>query len=336
MKKKITKIIKVVFLALFFIMLAFFSYFFIGRTKEAEKIIWGANFSQKEAESLGLNWRDAYLAILDDLKAKKIRISSYWDLIEKEDGKYDFGDLDWQLKESEKRGAGIILAVGMKTPRWPECHIPEWARNQTLDIRNQKLLDYIKAVVERYKNSPAISMWQVENEAFFPFGNCPKPDKELLKKEIDLVKTLDSGSRKVIISDSGEWSLWLKAAKLGDEVGISIYRKVWFGEFGRYFKYPFPVVYYQKKVQLINKFFNKNVLCVELQAEPWGPGAVQDLEQSELEKTMNLEKFRANVEFARKTGLNEFYFWGPEWWYYMKTLKNDPSIWEEAKKLFQN
>ena len=51
---------------------------------------------------------------------------------------------------------------------------------------------------------------------------------------------------------------------------------------------------------------------------------------------MNLEQFKKNIEFAKKTGLKEFYLWGAEWWYWMKEKQNKPEIWNEAKKLFQD
>ena len=197
----------------------------------------------------------------------------------------------------------------------------------------QNLLDYIEEVVKRYKNSPAIWAWQVENEPFFPFGICPEPDKELLKKEIDLVKYLDGG-RPVIISESGEFPLWISAAKYGDIVGVTMYKKVWFEELNSYLYYPFPPIFYWRKAQLIKRIFNKEVICVELQAEPWGPKLVYDLSLAEQEKTMNLERFQKNIEFAKKTGLKEFYLWGAEWMYWLKEKQNKPEIWQEAKKLF--
>ena len=318
---------------LFLVLLVFISvaYFFVGRAKEAEKITWGVNFSQKHAENLGLDWKETYLALLDDLKAKNIKIASYWDLTESEEGKYNFEDLDWQIQEAEKREAKIILVIGQKTPRWPECHEPEWVKNQKSDIKNPKLLEYLDKIVNRYKDSPSIWAWQVENEPFFSFGKCPKFDKELFKREIDLVKSLDS--RPIIVSDTGEFSLWLKAAKYGDIVGTTLYKKVWFHELKNYVSYYFPPVFYWRKAQIIKKFFNKEVICVELQAEPWGP-TIYNLSLEEQQKTMNLEQFKQNIAFARKTGLKEFYFWGSEWWYWMKEKQNKPEIWEESRKLF--
>jgi len=51
--------------------------------------------------------------------------------------------------------------------------------------------------------------------------------------------------------------------------------------------------------------------------------------------TMDINHFRENIEFARKTGINTFYFWGAEWWYWMKEKQNHPEYWEEARYLFQ-
>lgn len=336
MKSKIKKIIKYLLLFfLLFIIISFF-YLFIGRAPEQEKINWGVNFSQKQAENLGLDWKETYLAFFNDLGAKNIKIAVYWDLIEKEEGKYNFEDLDWQIKKAEEKGVKLLLAIGQKTPRWPECHEPKWIKIQKSNIKNQKLLEYIGTIVERYRNSTAIWAWQVENEPFFPFGECPKPDENLLKKEIELVRTLDPQKRPVVISDSGEGSFWLRTAKLGDIVGVTLYRKVWSRELGIYLNYPFPPVFYWRKAQLVKKFFNKDVINVELQAEPWGPKASQDLTKEEREKTMSLEKFKENIEFAKKTGLKEFYLWGGEWWYWLKTKQNDKRIWNEAKLLFRS
>ena len=51
---------------------------------------------------------------------------------------------------------------------------------------------------------------------------------------------------------------------------------------------------------------------------------------------MNPKIFGQNVEYAKQTGLNKFYFWGVEWWYWMKTVQGQPEIWNEAKALFNS
>ena len=191
--------IKKIMLYILIFLLLVIIFFFVGKSSEAEKIVWGVNFSQKHAEGLGLNWQETYSALVDDLGAKNIKLATYWDLIESEEEQYNFEDLDWQIKTAEEKGAKLLLVIGMKTPRWPECHIPDWAKNLDKEKQQEKILDLIEKIVLRYRDSTAINMWQVENEPFFPFGECPWVDTEFLKKEIELVKFLDSQKRKILI-----------------------------------------------------------------------------------------------------------------------------------------
>jgi len=330
---KIRKILKIILSILGISFLIFFIFFFVGRAPKAEKITWGISFSQKQAELLKIPWKENYLAILDDLKAPAIKITAYWDLIEQKPDEYYFDDLDFQVKEAENRNVKIILTLGRKVPRWPECHIPDWAKNLNQQEQEKKLLEYLKKIVLRYQDSKMIWAWQVENEPFFPFGECPSISENFLKEEISLVKSSDYKNRPVIISDSGSSSFWIKTAELGDMVSISLYKKVWFHEFNAYVDYPFPGIFYWRKAQIIKTLFGKDVICGELQTEPWGPILLNDLSLEEQQKTMNLEQFRKNIELAKNTGFNQFYFWGAEWWYWMKTTQNQPEIWNEAKKL---
>jgi len=330
MKKNLKKVL----LSLLIFLLISVGYFFIGKPPQTEKITWGVSFSQKHAELLGLNWKETYLALLDDLRLKNIKLITQWDLIEPEKDQYKFEDLDWQIKTAEEKGAKLLLVIGMKTGRWPECHIPEWAKGLDEEKQQEKILNLVKEIVLRYRGRNSIWAWQVENEPFFPFGECPWSDINFLKKEIDLVKSFDAQKKPILISDSGEGSLWINAAKLGDIVGTTLYKKVWFRQLGNYVYYPFPPTFYWRKAQLIEKIFNKKVVVVELQAEPWGPKLLYESPLEEQEKTMNLERFKANIEFAKKTGLDTFYLWGGEWWYWMKEKQSQPEIWNEARKLF--
>lgn len=331
------KMLKLFIFILIILFLFFLYYFFLAKAPKPEKITWGINFSQMWAKALGLDWKETYLAILDDLGAKNIKLHTQWDWVEGKKGKYFFDDIDWQIKEAEKRNAKLIYVVGMKTGRWPECHIPDWAAGLSKQEQQNEILKYIKEVVIKYKNSKAIVYWQAENEPLFKFGECPWRDKEFLKKEVALIKSLDP-SRQVIVSDSGEQSLWFGAAQTGDIVGITLYRIVWadiVGKYGFYLKFPLPPLTYWRKAQIIEKFFGKKVINIELQAEPWTSEIFYDISQKEQEKSMSLEQFRKNIEYGKKTGLETFYFWGAEWWYWLKEVKSRPEIWNEAKNIFR-
>jgi len=337
------KFLKRFFLVLLVFILIFLGYLFVGKTEPAKEIVWGVNFSQKHSKDLGLDWKETYLALLDDLKVKNLKIAAHWDLIEPKKDEFYFNDLDWQIKKAEEKNVKVLLVIGMKTPRWPECHIPEWAANLKKEEQQKEILEMLKEIILRYKNSKAIFAWQVENEPFFPFGVCPWTDRKFLKQEIDLVKSLDpsplfgsksGGGRPIVISDSGEGSFWIRAAIYGDIAGTTMYRKVWFRQVGIYIQYPFPPIFYWRKAKIIKKLFKKNVICIELQAEPFGPKLLYDSPIEEQKKTMDLKRFKDNIKYAKKTGLKAFYLWGGEWWYWMKTKQNSPEIWNEAKKLW--
>jgi hypothetical protein len=49
---------------------------------------------------------------------------------------------------------------------------------------------------------------------------------------------------------------------------------------------------------------------------------------------MDLEQLQKNISYAKRTGLDTFYLWGSEWWYWLKEEKGESQIWQEIKKLF--
>src|SRR3989338_2175973 len=95
-----------------------FFYFFIGKAPKQTSITWGVDFSQMQAQSLGLNWKETYSAIIDDLGVKNIKIHTQWDWVEGREGSYYFDDIDWQLTQAKNKGVKIIYVVGMKSGRW--------------------------------------------------------------------------------------------------------------------------------------------------------------------------------------------------------------------------
>ncbi len=307
-----------------------------GCIPHKSQISYGITFSKKQSQDLGLDWKKNYLAILDDLKIKKIRLASYWDEVEPRPGNFNWADTDWQINEASKRNVEIILAVGGKLPRWPECHFPDWANQLTNEARKKAILNYIEKSVNRYKEQTQIIAWQVENEPFLiHFGECPEFRKEFLDQEIALVKNIDL--RPVIITDSGELSLWIPAAKRADIFGTTMYRDTYSQLLKSYIHYPIEPGFFRFKKNISQLFAQpQKWIVIELQAEPWGPEPFQNLTRPERDKTMNLAKFRDILEFSRKTGFSDFYLWGAEWWYWEKEIQNNPEIWKEAKKLWQN
>lgn len=330
MKSKKIKIAIIILIALFVLYLLSWLFDF----SFGQKPNWGATFSELYAEELGLNWKETYSAILNDLNIKKIRLIAYWNRIEPEKGATNFDDLDWQIAEAQKKNKEITLAVGFRVPRWPECHIPEWAANLPKEEFEKIVLTYLETVVNRYKTNPAIKIWQIENEPLLSvFGRCSKPDINLLKKEIALVKSLDP-TQPVLITASGELSPWFKEAGLSEIFGTTLYRVVWNKYIG-YFKHFTPPAFYALKAFSIKTFSRtKEVVIAELQAEPWAPALkpIAEIPFEEQIKHFDANQLRYNMEFAEKTGIKDIYLWGVEWWYWRK-IHEDPSFWQTGKEI---
>jgi len=313
-------------------------YFGRNTADPKRKIEWGVTFSKLFAGQMNIDWKQAYIGILDDLKIRNLRLVAYWPEIEKTPDKYDFSDLDWQINEADKRGAQVVLSLGMRLPRWPECHIPSWVGRQSSeqnaslnDQGRQQLLTYIENTVAHYKDNSAVAYWQVENEPFLNFGICPKVDQAFLDEEIALVKKLDS--RPILISDSGELSIWYYAAKRGDIFGTTMYRWVENKYIGQY-KYPIPPAFFRLKEKIIRLFVGsqKPFWVIELQGEPWQSAQIYDTSVNDQLKSLNLEEFKGIIDYAKQTGFSKYYLWGVEWWWSLKQ-NNHPEYWEYVKEL---
>lgn len=332
--KSFFKGLGITLLALLSIIILLFGFFNLPGPAPRDDVSLGMTFSARYASDLGLDWKETYLALLDDVGMKKVRLPVYWDLVEPEKGVYDYAQIDWQLAEAKKRGAEVILTVGLKVPRWPECHIPSWASDNE-QVRKQGILHFMMKTVERYKGNSEVVKWQVENEPFLPFGICPDFQVSFLEQEVALVKQLDS-SRPILLTDSGELSLWVGAASRGDEFGTTLYRDIYSKKAGGYFTYPIGPNFFRAKAWLVRTFTHqRNLMVIELQAEPWASGWVANMSLEEQAKTMNENKLRANVDYAKRVGFPEVYLWGGEWWYWMKVKKDSPAVWETGKQLFQ-
>lgn len=296
---------------------------------------WHAAFSKSFAIQMGLDWRETYLAILNDLKPRSVRTAIYWPDVEPQSGKYTWDDYDWMVQEAQKRNISMVLVVGRKLPRWPECYVPDWASSKNEAAQQGLILDYIREAVNRYKKEKNLRYWQVENEPFLPFGNCPATDSRFLDKEIPLVRLLDP-DHQILITDSGELSDWFRAASRADVFGTTMYRIIWKWPLG-YFRYPLPPSFFWFKTNLIRIFHpNKPVIVSELQAEPWGPKLIFDMPVIEQLKSMNLRQFSDNIEYAKSVGFPEVYLWGSEWWYWMKTKQNHSEFWDKAGSLINH
>jgi hypothetical protein len=302
--------------------------------KQPEEITYGVSFSEYRSDEMGVSWRDTFDASIDELGILKYRLASHWTYTEPERDKYDFESLDYQIRKLEEVGGSAILVLGRRQPGWPECHVPEWAKNITEIERQKEILEHIEITVNRYKDSSAVSEWQVENEPFltgFAHDFCGDLDKKFLGSEIDLVHELDP-TRNVLVTDSGNLGLWWPAYRRGDSFGTSVYRYLWNPTAGP-IKSFLPPSWYRAKTTVMELISGKkDTYLIELSLEPWLLMPTKDAPLEDQYERMGLDKMEESIEFASKTAFETQYLWGVEWWYWLNE-KGESGHWDYIKSV---
>jgi hypothetical protein len=334
-KGKVKKVF-VIFLYILIIIFVIFEIF--SYRPKPEKINYGTSFNVPYAIELGLDWQEAYIATLDDLGMDRVRLAAQWSFVEPQKDVYDLSALDFQLDEAEKRDVDVILSVGRRTPRWPECHVPEWASEMSDEEWQAEVSELIEIIVKRYKGYENISYWQIENEPYlevFAFEHCGELDEEFLDAEIALVREIDE-NRPLLLTDSGNLGRWTEAYSRGDAFGTSVYLYFWNPYIGR-FRSILPPSFYRAKTNLMEMIHGKKeTFLIELSLEPW---LIQPLVKTPVEtqlEMMDLERMENILEYGKKTRLENQYLWGVEWWYWLKEKKDQPEVWDFMKEYLIN
>lgn len=304
-----------------------------------EPLRFGVTYIPNYARYLGVEPEETLYALRDDLGFRRFRLVSYWNNIEVEPDTYDFTELDWQFDAIEEVGGEITLAIGLRQPRWPECHAPEWYDGKPIDVWYPKLKDFMQAVIERYKDRPSLTSYQLENEYFLAvFGECTQFgfDRWRLEDEFAHVKNIDPDTP-VILSLANNYFGIPTGSPRPDIFGVSVYKRVYdYTVTKRYLEYPFPPWYYSFRAGLTQMITGRSSMLHELQAEPWVPVGMVDASIEEQSKSMNVSRLRDRFSYAADTGFREADLWGGEWWYWRKIRFNDPSLWETVREQMQN
>lgn len=298
---------------------------------------WGVTFIPDYAETFSLDPQETMQAMISDLGIKHFRLVSYWEDIEPVPGQFDFSQLDWQFKKAEQAGVTVSLAIGLRQPRWPECHTPSWVHGQPKDIWYPELKTFMTRVVERYRMSPALDSYQLENEYFLKaFGKCTDFSRDRLVSEYNLVKSLDP-LHTLIVSRSNNALGFPVGKPTPDMFGVSVYKRVWDKTITkRYFEYPFPAWFYGFLAGGGEILTGKDMMIHELQAEPWPPqGDITKASIAEQDKSLSAKRLADRLKYAKGTGVKHVDLWGAEWWYWRKVKFNDSTIWDTVKTEIQ-
>jgi hypothetical protein len=306
-------------------------------TESSKPLQIGVSFDADYAESLGLNPQATMDALITKMGVRNFRLDSYWSDLEPSSGQYDFSTLDWQMQQAQAAHAKVTLVVGLRQPRYPECHMPTWAENEPASVWEPQLNSLITKVVNRYKNSPSLQNFQVENEYFLQgFGTCTNDSRQRLISEDTIVKELAPNIPIIIGRSNNDLGIPI-GQPTPSEYSVSVYKRVWDANIThRYLEYPFPAWYYAFLAGVQKIVTGRDMILGEMQAEAWAPDGkiLPQISLVEQDKSLNAARLTGRFKYAEGTGMRTIYMWGAEYWYYRLTIEHDPSVWNAAKQAF--
>jgi hypothetical protein len=327
---------------------------------EADDLNIGFTFSRRQAEYLGLPWQDTFKAAME-LSPTLVRLGAYWDEIERQPGQYDFSTLDWQLEQLPAASYRVVLTVGMKAPRWPEYYLPRWLQRE-LDLPRDarvsddarlrtRTLDFITRVVQRYRDTPAIAYWQVENEPLDPSG--PRGwhiGEGFLAREVELVRSLDPHNRPIVVNmflDSPPLLAGLPPwrehnerraraiLEVADVLGLDLYPSRSFRVLGMNLYLDWSSWTWERPALELRKLAHavgKDAWVIEAQAEPWEPARLVYTDARE-SRSVGPDTAAATFERLRTAGFGTILLWGVEHWQ-MRRQRHDDATWWDAMQPF--
>jgi Beta-galactosidase len=309
----------------------------------------GTTFSPLQCYYMGLDFRQAFNAIAT-LGLDRIRLGAYWNVIEQQPGVYDFSELDWLLEQCAAHQIEVALSLGMKVPRWPEFHFPQWvsdradtgAGDRPLDQRSpvvaELALNFVDRVVEHCKTAPAVKYWQIENEPFTQLaiagGRWLSP--EFVQREIELVRSRKLLPQKILLTNAihlptpklvEDAPAFQASLRLADAVGINVYTKVPTGNPGQYLE-PTPQFWQTlQDWQGALRSADREAWIAEAQAEPWEAQQLVAMQKLNYPSASPL-RLRKLTHQLRDVGYGTILLWGCEYWYWQKQQKQHLWWWQ--------
>jgi hypothetical protein len=145
--------------------------------------------------------------LLDATSADLVRLPIYWELVQPmPDAPLDFTSVDSLIdvvktyNAETGRHAQVVLTIGARNFLYPELHQPAWVGDRAQPVigaaqAGLAYRKYFETSISRYRSSPLLYAWQVENEGFDTVINDYTGDDaisdEQMKWEVDTVHGLD-------------------------------------------------------------------------------------------------------------------------------------------------
>ncbi len=312
----------------------------------------GVSLRAPQIDAFNLDPRATFDALLE-YPFQVLRLGAYWNRLEPRPGVFDLAELDWQMEAAERAGKHIVLCVGaLKCFGYPEFFaprhtveaLPEHARIRANDYSAllQAATDFIRRIVERYRQLPSIIAWQVEHESVDPLGleHSWRLDLDFVEREVAAVRAEDP-SRPVLlngflpVSIVGGVSQWWRTRDQGDSIaaalraadiiGIDFYPRIALFCAGGMSAYldstgvPWRLHSFDATLRAA-RLLGRRVMITEIQAEPWEvvtiPPNPRGLVCASCPPERLIANYNALVSRASRRGaaIEAFLFWGAEYW----------------------
>ena len=291
--------------------------------------------------------------MLDELGARRLRLSIYWDEIAPAADHLSFAPVRRWLDPLEARGGRALVTLGLKAQRWPEYYPPAWLMQDHplpdgADLETEgRVVSHLLLMLERLTaflaDYDAVEAWQVENEPLIAPRNSVRwlISPALLAREIAVVRDADPRRRPVIVNHSTEDRFdrrWWTSLQLADVLAENIYtRKPARRRWPRYVNpHCFgPLAPPLRREARAAAMLGKELWVTELQAEPWESEDVREIASARI-ASVSPARIEANLRLAHRAGARRVYLWGAEWWRFMAERHGDTRYWELGQRLFQS
>lgn len=330
---------------------------------EGFRPLYGTSYSFEQAGWYGYDGRAEFVKLLDEVKFDWVRLPFFWDQMVDGNGEFNknFEDLEFAIEEAEKRDVKVIIALGLKTPYYPEYHLPKKIAAQMKFGEKigaghpvaDDLIAIDREIVSRLSKHKNIAYWQIENEPYLANVNNWKIERSLILEEIKAVKGADEFKRPIILNHVGppvfdrEWKSLASLLGSGDVFGVNAYFKTQginlfaFSIFSRDVNVPWPrfLIWpvqswyvFSPNFESLNKQFESaghDLWALEAQAEPY----IRNLDDAKRNYgAFGVEDVAKVDEYLKSVRVKSVGFWGANYWIYREKL-GDESWMDAVKKV---
>jgi hypothetical protein len=298
----------------------------------------GFSFSPDTSMNAGRDPTQDLALLLDTTQPDLVRLPIYWEEVEPTPDTLDFDSIDPLLAVVANHNltalhpTRVVLTIGARNFLYPELHEPEWA-----GPRQQPFLDqaqagdayrlYFDSSIERYRASPLLYAWQVENEPLDYVGNdftgADQITPAQLAWEVGEVHRLDPVHKAVVTTYNG-MNVYVDmlrlsapapigasghpadALQVGDALGLDLYVDGPNISFRHFVTIDLREQWKQEAVSFWADEANrqgKELWVAEMQAQPWSDS-----------NTFKPKDLVASAVDYRQDNLQVVLMWGVETW----------------------